>query len=143
MDFKYIYTSFDGRLGRQNFWIGSLILMLVMVVFIAVPVILSLPSVMVVIMIGVAVLLGFFASLAVTVKRLHDRDKSGWWYIVFFIVPNILAQFGEIFASGAPILALASYVPAIGISIWAFVEVGLLKGSDGPNRFGSDPLAAL
>lgn len=141
MDFKNLFTSFDGRIGRQKFWIGTLILILMMVVFIAVPIILSVPSSVAMIFIGVAALLGFLGSLAITVKRLHDRDKSGWWYVVFFVVPNILTQIGEKFATGSLTLALALYVPAIGISIWAFVEVGLLKGSDGPNRFGPDPLA--
>ena len=141
MDFKYLFTSFDGRIGRQKFWIGTLILMLMMVVLIAVPIILSVPSSVAVLIIGGAALLGFLGSLAITVKRLHDRDKSGWWYFVFFIVPNILTHIGESFAAGSLALALALFVPAIGISIWAFVEVGLLKGSDGPNRFGSDPLA--
>jgi len=32
-------------------------------------------------------------------------------------------------------------VPIVG-PIWLLVECGLLQGSDGPNRFGPDPLVA-
>ncbi|MBA56842.1 MAG: DUF805 domain-containing protein [Pseudomonadales bacterium] len=49
-------------------------------------------------------------SLAVQVKRWHDRDKSGWWVLI-------------------------SFIPLIG-PIWAFVENGCLAGTSGENRFG-------
>jgi len=48
------------------------------------------------------------------VKRCHDRDKSGWWILL-------------------------SVVPVIGW-IWAIIELGCLKGADGPDRYGPDPL---
>jgi uncharacterized membrane protein YhaH (DUF805 family) len=53
--------------------------------------------------------------LAVSVKRWHDRDKSGWWVLL-----NLL--------------------PVIGW-IWALIDNGFLRGTSGPNRFGDDPLA--
>lgn len=55
-----------------------------------------------------------WSGLALAVKRLHDRNKSGWFILIQFI-------------------------PLIG-TIWYLVEVLLLKGTDGPNRFGEDPL---
>jgi uncharacterized membrane protein YhaH (DUF805 family) len=55
----------------------------------------------------------FIPALAVAVRRLHDTDRSGWWYLIIF-------------------------VPLIGIILlivwWA------TKGTDGPNRFGEDPI---
>ena len=27
-------------------------------------------------------------------KRLHDRDKSAWWLMVFYLVPGVLGQLG-------------------------------------------------
>lgn len=56
-----------------------------------------------------------FPSICVGIKRWHDRDKSGWWILI-------------------------GLIPIIGW-IWTLVECGFLKGSDGPNRFGADPLA--
>jgi uncharacterized membrane protein YhaH (DUF805 family) len=50
-------------------------------------------------------------GIAVTVKRWHDRDKSGWWILI-------------------------GLLPILGI-IWAFIENGFLPGSKGPNHYGS------
>jgi uncharacterized membrane protein YhaH (DUF805 family) len=54
--------------------------------------------------------------LPVTIKRWHDRDKSGWWILI-------------------------NLVPLVG-DIWSFIENGLLRGTAGENRFGPDPTAA-
>ena len=58
-------------------------------------------------------------SIAVTVRRLHDRDLSGWWYL------------GAIVGSMIPLLGI---VVAIG-----FLVVLALPGTPGSNRFGPDP----
>lgn len=63
---------------------------------------------------GLLELFIFLPGLAVNVRRLHDIDKSGWWYFVVFI-------------------------PLIG---WIIMLVWFCtRGSYGPNRFGRDPLS--
>lgn len=62
----------------------------------------------------VALVFTIWGGLAGQVKRWHDRDKSGWFVLVNFI-------------------------PLVG-AIWVLVEVGFLRGTAGPNRFGPDPL---
>lgn len=58
-------------------------------------------------------------TVAVTVRRLHDRDMSGWWYLGFVVV---------------------SMIPLVGIiASIAFLVITLLPGTPGPNRFGEDP----
>ena len=32
---------------------------------------------------------------AISIKRLHDRDKSGWWMVPFFAVPGLYNQFAD------------------------------------------------
>jgi len=39
-------------------------------------------------------------------------------------------------------LAAAAILAAFAISVWLFVQIGFLKGTEGPNRFGPDPLGA-
>jgi uncharacterized membrane protein YhaH (DUF805 family) len=56
-------------------------------------------------------------SLAIYVKRWHDRGKSGWWVLIVF-------------------------VPIIGY-LWLLIECGFLAGDDGPNEYGPDPLTAM
>jgi len=75
---------------------------------------------------------------AISIKRLHDRDKSGWWILLFWLGPGILGgwQTAAPDLGGGLILSLA----ATAIAIWAFVELGCLRGTPGPNRYGPDPL---
>jgi uncharacterized membrane protein YhaH (DUF805 family) len=61
----------------------------------------------------------FIPSIAVTVRRLHDRDMSGWWYL------------------GAIICGMIPYIGFL-VSI-AFLVLMALPGTPGPNRFGPDP----
>jgi len=114
MDFKTFYFSFDGRIGRQDFWLRYVLpylgMLFVTVLFTSINEnagsTLSL----------IFSLIAIWPSLAVIAKRWHDRNKSGWWILI-----NI--------------------IPIVG-SIWALVENGFLRGTVGPNHFGPDPLLA-
>ena len=39
--------------------------------------------------------IGVWLFAATTVKRLHDRDKSGWWIVPFFVAPALLDKFAD------------------------------------------------
>ena len=115
MDWKYLLTSFDGRIGRQSFW------MCIIVFIVAGAVAGVLDSVFGTVsdggmgVIGIIVSLAMiYPALAVYAKRWHDRGKSGWWTLI-------------------------GLVPIIG-GIWLLVELGFLKGTDGPNHYGPDPV---
>src|ERR1019366_7853598 len=34
-------------------------------------------------------------GFSVTTERLHDRDKSAWWLVVFYLMPGVLGQFAK------------------------------------------------
>ena len=78
---------------------------------------------------------------ATSIKRLHDRDRSGWWMVAFLVVPALLGSLGgrldESYA--ADILKLIAFV----LNIWGLVELIFRRGTIGPNRFGPDPLAPI
>jgi uncharacterized membrane protein YhaH (DUF805 family) len=81
---------------------------------------------------------------ATSVKRLHDRDKSGWWLLLFFVLPGMYSQFGDRISDwlgdwAAMVFGLSAFV----FSVWGFVEMYCLKGTKGTNRFGTDPLAPI
>jgi uncharacterized membrane protein YhaH (DUF805 family) len=59
-------------------------------------------------------LLTFFPSFAVYVRRIHDVNRSGWWILISVTIIGILF----------PLL------------YWS-----VKKGTEGPNRFGDDPLS--
>lgn len=142
------YADFSGRSRRKEFWLFQLLNFLVQVVLIG-PLYYAMISSMVAagsmddsgnfestaagamqwgdhpIAVGLAVLGVLWAlfvlvpGIAVTVRRLHDRDMSGWWYL------------GLIVASIIPIVGLIAGI--------AFLVIMCLEGTRGPNRFGDDP----
>ncbi len=102
-----------------------------------------------------------YIGLAVATKRLHDRNKSAWWLLVFYLLPLVLGlprmavawtlmqhlddvvrtvQHGGTIDQGGPLATLAGGASTI-ISLWAFVELFCLRGTVGDNRYGPDPLA--
>ena len=76
---------------------------------------------------------------AVSIKRLHDRNKSGWWIIPFIVATGLYSEFGGRLAGSwaKPFVGPVAF----GFFIWGLVEMCGLRGTRGPNRFGPDPLA--
>jgi uncharacterized membrane protein YhaH (DUF805 family) len=132
MDWGNLFTSFQGRISRQPFWLGVLALFIVQWVAS-----LILGSVLGVSMMAqvdpnmtpeqamaqsmsgmgpllIISLIFLYPALAIYTKRWHDRNKSGWWSLILI-------------------------VPVIGI-IWFLVECGFLRGTDGSNDYGPDPI---
>jgi uncharacterized membrane protein YhaH (DUF805 family) len=141
----YWLTSLDGRINRLPYWLGSLIL-------------LAIGCVLVLILIALSPYVGpqgswiklplslFLLALSapLVVKRLHDRNKSehfAWLLYAPFSLSMVFDFLG--ITSDEPnvpgvILAVINAV----IAIWFFIELGCLRGTVGPNRFGPDPLAS-
>ena len=127
MSISSLLWSFEGRIGRAQFWLGLLLVILIGVAFgIVVGLIdggenLQRPQEMgpvasIIAVIGLLTMT--IAQLAVYVKRFHDRGKSGWWVLIAF-------------------------VPLIGF-FWILIELGMLAGDPGPNTYGSlDASAAV
>ena len=103
------YVGFSGRARRKEYWMFYL-----MNVIIA----LGLGIITVVAMDGSPILSTlyslfiFLPALAVSIRRLHDIGKSGWWYLIVF-------------------------VPLIGW-IWLIVLL-VTEGDSGENQYGPDP----
>jgi uncharacterized membrane protein YhaH (DUF805 family) len=76
---------------------------------------------------------------ATTVKRLHDRDKNAWWLLLFLVAPTLLGSIST--AMDESIAANLIGLDAVVLNLWGIAELLFLKGTSGPNRFGSDPLA--
>jgi uncharacterized membrane protein YhaH (DUF805 family) len=126
MDWQWLFTSFEGRINRAKFWLGSIVLwVLSLITNVVVSTVFGVqyaegdlfPDMAPVAwLIWIIIMLALtYATLAVWAKRWHDRDKSGWWSLIVL-------------------------VPFIG-AVWILVELGCLPGTVGPNRYGPDPLA--
>jgi uncharacterized membrane protein YhaH (DUF805 family) len=105
-----ILFGFRGRIPRRTYWLwGVLGLLGVAIGLWLLLGIVGLGGRQIEIAINLALL---WPGLAVSVKRWHDRNKSGWWVLI-------------------------NLVPLLGF-VWALVENGFLRGTAGPNRFGED-----
>lgn len=119
MSTKEVLTSFEGRIGRQQFWLQGMlpVIGLQILAMIAAAVVGAASESLGGIVGFVFFLPSMWFSLAVQIKRWHDRDKSGWWILI-------------------------GIIPILG-GLWAFIETGFLQGTDGPNSYGADPLQSI
>ena len=111
LSIKEILFSFKGRIPRKTYWYSVLGMILASFVLMFLVALLTggNESAISVIMLILYIPL-IWISLAIQVKRWHDRNKSGWWVLIGF-------------------------VPLIG-PIWALIENGFLAGDEAENRFG-------
>lgn len=111
-----VLFSFKGRISRSEYWLKGFLILFPLGAFNDI------------LMFGtdsdeahaLAIFLGIVSmwpGLALVFKRWHDRNRSAWWLLTLLI-------------------PFANLV----FAIWIIVEVWFLKGTDGPNRFGQDPL---
>lgn len=161
-----MFTGFAGRINRAKWWLGSIILAVIAVVlylilatvlgvFAAMSDPAQMASVMRTMVIIQLILLVVIAypTTALMIKRLNDRDRPSYFAYIFW-APTVLALLGgllglttttmDVGGTAVPtqsalgwILSLAS----LAVGIWALVELGILKGTEGPNQHGPDPLA--
>jgi|SRR5882672_8111398 len=112
MDYKNLLLSFEGRIGRKIYWMSYLAFIGVMIVLGIVASFLGTAGMIILPLVGLAII---WPALAIQAKRWHDRDKSAWWILI-------------------------GLIPFIG-PLWALIENGFLRGTEGQNRFGADPIA--
>ena len=106
------YVGFSARAIRSEYWYWTLFYILLIIV----------TSVIDIAIVGpgqygpvttITYLATFLPALAVSIRRLHDLDRTGWWIL----------------------LALIPLIGAIILLVWY-----CMRGTVGPNRFGPDPL---
>jgi uncharacterized membrane protein YhaH (DUF805 family) len=103
------YASFSGRASRSEYWwayLGMIVIsILVQVVDLAIIAATGVPFLTVIFALAILI-----PSLAIAVRRLHDTDRSGWWYLIIF-------------------------VPFVGVIV--LLVFFCTRGTQGPNRFGN------
>ena len=153
MDWKYLFTSFEGRIGRLRWWAGLIGLSLAGGLFFAVmSPDRSSASQILALLTGSAVFI--YAWIALMKKRLNDRERPIWYLYVFLapgFISNVLFVTGlgynmtDMGGAQVPILTTLSWIisgAAYVVGIWSLVELGILKGTTGQNLYGPDPLAS-
>lgn len=125
---KRNYANFQGRAARSEYWFFALFVFIVAGILSALMFAtvdfntgqISGLGYVVIAVLAIFYLAILIPSIAVAVRRLHDRNMSGWWYLGFIVL---------------------SAIPFVGIvASIAMLVIFCLKGTDGDNRFGPDPL---
>ena len=87
-----------------------------------------------------------FSLVSVSVKRLHDRNKSAMWALLFwgtpvlwFVVLSVLGAH-HLLPSNFVVIGGTSAVIVGGLMWWGLIEMLFFRGTRGENRFGPDPL---
>ena len=170
MDYKWFLFSFEGRINRAKCWLAMLIILCWMIFFGLLIVAIgslfggaksfsfgiddiflildpstyrSLSKADLIPFLGKLIGAPLFAWVyfATSIKRLHDRDKSGWWMVPFFVIPGLYNEFADRIDNHYVSLLLA-LIAFVGL-LWGFIEMYCLKGSRKTNRFGPNPLQPI
>ena len=132
------YFEFQGRSRRLEFWMFSLLNVIVFTVLAAITLGTGATmdrmanadpenplAIYQILFSGVGLLMvvwwlvALIPSISVSVRRLHDREMTGWWYLGFVIL---------------------SLIPLIGfVASIAVIVVMALPGTPGPNKYGPSP----
>jgi uncharacterized membrane protein YhaH (DUF805 family) len=143
MNWQQLLFSFSGRINRARFWIGSIPLVIAWIAAIALFnwMFMRAESLVPVYGFGIAAgLMLLWGQLGICIKRLHDRGKSGWWLLIFWALPMAVSHVSEGFTEYSLRIAAAAVIGVIWL--WALIELGCLRGTEGPNNYGPDPLPA-
>src|SRR5437879_4689764 len=90
MGWGHLFFNFSGRVNRTKFWIAGLILVVIYAVMTIIDNVMD-RNVVFQALNGMLVIVILIVGIAVGVKRLHDRNKSGWYLLLFYFVPFTLA----------------------------------------------------
>lgn len=137
MNITTLLFSYQGRINRAKYWLAVLCYFIATLVAMAVAFFIPIIGLILAVVIYIAMLV---SGIFVGIKRLHDRDKSGWWLLLFYVVPGVLSGAGQ--ASGSQSIAMVAGLISLAITIWMIVELGCLRGTVGGNQYGPDPLPA-
>jgi uncharacterized membrane protein YhaH (DUF805 family) len=166
------WFSFRGRIGRKTFWLGYVLpIFVASIVANTLDLALGLApelsadavpadAMTMAPISGVVSLLSLWPMLAGSIKRLHDRNRTGWWIGAFYLATAAVGMIAFVMLAGvaaalyemrrdgaapeiAPVAILVIVAAGLvisGFALWLFIETAFLRGTLGPNRFGPDPL---
>jgi uncharacterized membrane protein YhaH (DUF805 family) len=141
MDWAYLLNSFEGRIGRQTFWIAMAAITVAEICGHVIAEAVQGDR------LSAIVDLAFtYPEFAIAAKRAHDRNLPLWLLVVFFGGGAMLDLLTVLELTGSEeqpsLLSIMIAVPFTVLGLALLIELGLRRGTIGPNRYGPDPLAS-
>jgi uncharacterized membrane protein YhaH (DUF805 family) len=124
--------QFSGRAGRREYWLLAIPITVALwgspFLFLAAEGDLVAQAFFI---LGVLPVLGV-ANIALGTRRLHDRGRSGWWLLLYYGVPTAtMFPLGAMGDDASVWFAVPLLLPLVA----AIVDLGILRGAEGPNRY--------
>ena len=131
---------FDGRVSRLDYWRRVLLLTASLALILVVGIVAVMAAGPVGGLVFLAMAPVFLASIANSVRRLHDRGRGWLWAGLFLIGPWTMAAIAnDMFGQGAWLPAFVASLVSLGVNLWGLVEIGFRRGKPGDNRYGPAP----
>jgi uncharacterized membrane protein YhaH (DUF805 family) len=143
MDFAYILSSTQGRIPRSQWWAGLVILVIIGVVLALIIGWVLGPTLIGLIATLILQVILLYPSYALSAKRFQDRNKPGGLALIG-IGLGILQTLARLVGLSNPFAPTAVdwilNIALLIVGIWYLIELGILRGTVGPNQYGPDPL---
>lgn len=137
------FATFSGRARRREYWLFVLFTAIInsAINFLTLAAQGSTPLTIVISIISIVWgLYTLIPSIAITVRRLHDTNRSGWWYLLAIVFIFAMVIFAALqFNSSNYIFLILAFLCFAGFL--AFVVFLFLPGTKGENDYGPDPKA--
>ncbi|MDR0790268.1 MAG: DUF805 domain-containing protein [Bacteroidales bacterium] len=134
------YAVFTGRARRKEYWLFYLFYVIFLVVAMVLDNVLGIASKTLHYgpIYGVFCLALLVPTLAVSVRRLHDIGKSGWWMLIFYLASVVLSVLMTLLITVVPFIVFFVAIAIMAIAIWMLIWV--CKDSQmGDNQYGEYP----
>jgi len=146
-DYQHLYLTAEGRIGRQDFWMGILGFVVVGIVLsIIISVLFGMDTFAGRLLEFIVQLIFAYPSYNLMAKRFQDRDRPAMYAAIIIGISLILGLIGLFTGgptTGPGVLGAIFGLIWLVIGIWALVELGILRGTVGQNQFGPDPVGGM
>lgn len=134
MPISQLFFSFSGRINRAPFWAATITLIVLSALgtMLEAPLSRELGDIAVVAFATCFALAQIVSTFAITAKRLHDCDLSGWWMMVGYVLFPVLITyyiFSDFILFKIRVLAVLLWIANVGYFLWLFIQTGFLRGT--------------
>ncbi len=147
--FWAFYFSAEGRASRSQYWLKYVLP--VVVIGLALDLLALAGGRAARLAPDIFQLVVLWPGIAMLIKRIHDRNKSGWlvWLLYAPLILAVIFTLGTVVVfgihgvgagTGLGFISVVLWIVTVIVAIWFFIEFGCMRGTIGANWYGPDPV---